>query len=166
MSKVNKKRLKQLESKLTIEQIEGARLLAQNNFLKKVPENANPDEINQGKEDGVYRLTLAEIAEKVGVATKTIYNWRTNNSDFTSYVNVISEEFFLAHLPDIMNKHLEMTLKGQGSMKGIELFYKFGGLLADRTQVEEENTESDDATLKEKVAELKKRAQEGKRKTS
>jgi hypothetical protein len=54
-----------------------------------------------------------------------------------------------------MEKHLDMTLKGQGSMKGIELFYKFGGLLIDKQEVKTEEVGNSDKSLEERLAKLK-----------
>lgn len=144
------KDLRKLEAKLSREQITAAQLLAVNNFLPR-----NPAEGEQG------RLTLDEIAEKAGCSVSALYKWRHHNRDFIRYVNELSADAFMSHLPQIMEKHLDMTLKGQGSMKGIELFYKFGGLLIDRQEVKTEDV-TDGRTLEERLAALKERAQKAK----
>jgi predicted DNA-binding protein YlxM (UPF0122 family) len=152
------KELKRLESRLTAEQITAAQLLAVNKFLPRPPKDATEDDIERLKAEGNVRLQLGEIAQKIGVTERTLYNWRNSNDDFTKYVNMLATNVFMSHLPDIMEKHLDMTLKGQGSMKGIELFYKFGGLLIDKQEVKTEEVSNTDATLEERLAKLKARA--------
>nr|WP_258398943.1 hypothetical protein [Brevibacillus laterosporus] len=65
----------------------------------------------------------------------------------------------MSHLPQIMEKHLDMTLKGQGSMKGIELFYKFGGLLIDKSEVTNDDGRSLQS-IDERLAALLERSKE------
>ncbi|MDN9010066.1 phBC6A51 family helix-turn-helix protein [Brevibacillus laterosporus] len=145
------KDLRKLEAKLTREQIMAAQLLAINNFLPR-----NPDDGEQG------RLTLDEIAEQAKCSISALYKWRHHNRDFIAYTNELSADAFMSHLPHIMEKHLDMTLKGQGSMKGIELFYKFGGLLIDRQEVKTEEG-STVQSLEDRLARLKERADSLKR---
>ncbi|WP_258073404.1 phBC6A51 family helix-turn-helix protein [Brevibacillus laterosporus] len=76
-------------------------------------------------------MTFDEISEQAKYSVSALYKWRLHNRDFIAYANELSADVFMSHLPHIMEKHLDMTIKGQGSMKGIELFYKFGGLLYD-----------------------------------
>ncbi|NOU98469.1 hypothetical protein GC097_00310 [Paenibacillus sp. LMG 31457] len=137
---------KKLEARLTREQITAAQLMAVNQFLPK-----NPQEGEQG------RYTYDEIAEKSGITVRQLYNWRHYDENFVKYVGHLASNAFLSHLPDIMEKHLDMTLKGQGSMKGIELFYKFGGLLVDKTEVKTEDVNAGQS-IDERLALLQKRA--------
>ncbi|GGF88388.1 phBC6A51 family helix-turn-helix protein [Paenibacillus abyssi] len=139
--------MKKLEARLTREQITAAQLLAVNQFL---PKNPQPGE--QG------RYTYDQIAEQAGITVRQLYNWRHYDENFVKYVGHLASNAFLSHLPDIMEKHLDMTLKGQGSMKGIELFYKFGGLLIDRQEVKTEDANAGQS-LDERLARLKERAQ-------
>lgn len=141
------KDLRKLEAKLSREQIAAARLLAINNFLPR-----NPSEGEQG------RLTLDEIAEQAGCSVSALYKWRHHNRDFIRYTNELSADAFMSHLPQIMEKHLDMTIKGQGSMKGIELFYKFGGLLIDRQEITTDDAASAQS-LEDRLARLKERAE-------
>jgi DNA-binding CsgD family transcriptional regulator len=152
------KEIKRLESRLTAEQITAAQLLAVNKFLPRPPKDATDEEIAALKADGNVRLQLGEIAQKLGVSERTLYNWRNSNEDFTKYVNLLATNVFMSHLPDIMEKHLDMTLKGQGSMKGIELFYKFGGLLIDKQEVKTEEVGAGES-LDDRLARLKARSE-------
>lgn len=153
-------RLKSLENKLNPRQIKAAHLLARNSFLKK-GNRLNKEERQRKKENGEVALNQQEIADLVGVSDKQLYNWRMNNQDFIEYVNGLSVNWFKSKLPDIMNKHLEMTLEGQGSMKGVELFYKFGGLLTDKAEVKHAIEESEtEEELEEKLENLKKKYEE------
>ena len=153
-------RLKSLENKLKPQQIKAAHLLARNSFLKK-GNKLSGEELQRKKEKGEVALSHMDIAELVGISNKQLYNWRMNNQDFVEYVNGLSVNWFKSKLPDIMNKHLEMTLEGQGSMKGVELFYKFGGLLTDKAEVKHAIEESEtEEELEEKLENLKKKYEE------
>ncbi|NMF00013.1 phBC6A51 family helix-turn-helix protein [Aneurinibacillus aneurinilyticus] len=136
---------KKLEQRLTAEQIKAAQLIAVNNFLPK-----NPSEGEQG------RLTYEQIAEQSGISVRQLHRWRNYNDDFINYTNALASNAFQSYLPDILEKHLDMTLKGQGSMKGIELFYKFAGLLIDKSEVKTEDT-SANQSIDERLARLKER---------
>lgn len=152
------KDLKRYEARLTAEQITAAQLLAVNKFLPRPPKDASEDDIATLKESGTVRLELQDISERVKVTERTLYNWRNFNDDFIGYVNALASNAFMSNLPSIMEKHLDMTLKGQGSMKGIELFYKFGGLLIDKQEVKTEDSGNNAASLEERLAKLKERA--------
>lgn len=138
--------IKKLEARLTREQITAAQLLAVNQFLPKSP---------QAGEQGRY--TYDQVAEQSGVTVRQLYNWRNYDENFVNYVSLLASNAFLSHLPDIMEKHLDMTLKGQGSMKGIELFYKFGGLLVDKTEIKTEDANAGQS-VEERLARLQERA--------
>lgn len=140
--------IKKLEARLTREQILAAQLLAVNQFLPKNPQAGEQN-----------RFTYDQIAEQAGTSVRQLYNWRNFDENFVKYVGHLASNAFLSHLPDIMEKHLDMTLKGQGSMKGIELFYKFGGLLVDKTEVKTEDAGAGQ-TLDERLAKLQERAKE------
>ncbi|QDX93627.1 hypothetical protein EEL32_05555 [Brevibacillus laterosporus] len=142
------KDLRKLEARLTQEQIKAAQLLAVNNFLAKNP---------VGAEKG--RMKLDEIAKEAGCSVSSLYKWRNYNETFIDYVNGLSANAFMSHLPQIMEKHLDMTLKGQGSMKGIELFYKFGGLLIDKSEVTNDDGRSLQS-IDERLAALLERSKE------
>jgi hypothetical protein len=153
------KEIKRLESRLTREQIEAAHLLAVNKFLPRPAPNISEEEVAKAKALGSVRLQLQDIAERVSISERQLYNWRTYNDDFIGYVNALASNAFMSHLPDIMEKHLDMTIKGQGSMKGIELFYKFGGLLIDKQEVKTEDANASQS-LDERLERLKERAKQ------
>lgn len=151
-------KLKALEAKLTQQQIRAAKLLAINEFLPSGGRNMTEEQRQAAREAGELRLTYEDIAKKAGCSTKQLYTWRHTHDDFIEYVNTLSMTTFMSNLPQVMNKHLEMVLKGHGSMKGIELFYKFGGLLVDRQEVTTKDDTNDQATLEERLAKLKSRS--------
>jgi hypothetical protein len=152
------KRTKELEAKLTAEQIVAAQLLAVNRFKKRPKEfEADGIDVDEAKEAGLCRLSIGDIAAKTSITERQLYNWRTDNSDFIDYVNALSTQAFASYLPEVFEKHLDMTLKGQGSMKGIELFYKFGGLLVDKSEVKTDDSGNDRASLEERLAKLRRR---------
>lgn len=154
------KRMEKLRIQLTMEQIKAAELLALNNYLphgRNLPE----EEKKEARANGQLRLTMEEIAEQVDITARQLYNWRNYNDAFINYTNELAILMFNSKLPDIMKKHLDMTLRGQGSMKGIELFYKFGGYLVDKSEVKTETINAnDDKSLEERLAVLKKRAKD------
>ncbi|MEH7456331.1 phBC6A51 family helix-turn-helix protein [Bacillus sp. JJ1127] len=147
---------RRLETQLTREQITAATLLSINKFLPKAGEYKSEAELESAKAIGQVRLTLEEIAEQSNISTRQLYTWRHRDSNFIEYVNLLSSDAFMSHLPDVMQKHLDMMLKGQGSMKGIELFYKFGGLLVDKQEVKTESLDGG-LTMEERLARLKER---------
>ena len=133
-------KIEKLGARLTGDQITAAELLAVNKFLPK--------------ED---RKSIGDIAAASNVSERSLYNWRTNNEDFIEYVNLRAIQVFNSHLPDFMEKHMEMALKGQGSMKGIELFYKFGGYLVDKTEDITERGDHSKESLEERLERLRNR---------
>lgn len=133
-------KLDKLAANLTGDQLKAADLLAVNRFLPKEE-----------------RLTFAQISEQANISDRQFYNWRSSNDDFIKYVNFRASQAFEAHLPDFMEKHIAMSLNGQGSMKGIELFYKFNGLLVDKTEVKTEDSGQDRVALEERLARLRAR---------
>jgi hypothetical protein len=143
---MSNQRIKTLEAKLTREQLIAAELLAVNRFLPR-----EPQEGEQG------RLQFKDIADRANISERQLYNWRHKDDNFIAYVNALATNTFMAHLPEFMEKHIAMTLNGQGSMKGIELFYKFGGLLVDKTEVKTDDSGNDRASLEERLARLRKR---------
>lgn len=153
---MSKQNLRELETRLNREQIEAARLLSVNQFLPRAPKELVGEDLEVAKEAQAVRLTYEEIAAKSGVSAVTLYKWRHYDENFIDYTNALSTGAFMAYLPEVMQKHLDMTLKGQGSMKGIELFYKFGGLLVDKSEVKTEQTNSNQS-LDERLERLKQR---------
>lgn len=147
--------IRKLRARLTQEQADAAELLARNNFLPKAKDDMDAGALKQAKDNGDVRLNLEDIAEKVGVSTRQFYRWRNHNDDFINYVNALSTTVFKSHMPDVMRKHLDMTVKGQGSMKGIELFYKFFGLLVDKQEVKTEGNVNQ--SVEERLEALKSR---------
>lgn len=154
---IRTKRMKALEARLTQAQIRAAKLLAINDFLPGGARTMNEEERLQARAEGRLKLTLEDIADQAGCSTKQLYTWRRTHDEFIEYVNTLSTITFMSNLPEVMNKHLEMVLKGHGSMKGIELFYKFGGLLVDKQEVSTKDEGNDSATLEERLAKLQER---------
>ncbi|MDM5188603.1 phBC6A51 family helix-turn-helix protein [Bacillus sp. DX4.1] len=145
-----------LEAQLTREQVMSATLLSINKFLPKASTFTTPGALEEAKENGQVRLSLEEIAEQSGISVRQLYTWRHHESNFIDYVNLLSSDAFMSHLPDVMQKHLDMMLKGQGSMKGIELFYKFGGLLVDKQEVKTENVDGN-LSMEDRIKRLRAR---------
>lgn len=115
-----------LEAKLTAQQRKAAYILVENELRKNV----------DGK-----KLELQEIAEDVGVSTKTLWEWRTKNQTFIAYKNAIADDF-LADKRDLVYAGLmSMIDTSQPSVKAIDLYLRRFGLLTDKTIVETDNSE-------------------------
>lgn len=145
-----KSQIEKLRLKLSVEQLKAAEMIAVNNFLPR-----------KADEHGNKRLTYEEIADAVGITTRQLYNWRNYNDDFINFTNALASNAMIGHLPEILEKHLDMTLKGQGSMKGIELFYKFAGLLVDKSEVKADVNDNTNESIEERIAKLRERQSEG-----
>lgn len=133
-------KIEKIGARLTGEQITAAELLALNKFLPKEE-----------------RKSIGEIAAAANVSERSFYTWRMKNEDFIEYVNLRAIQIFNSHLPDFMEKHMEMSLKGQGSMKGIELFYKVNGYLVDKTEDVTERGDNSKESLEERLERLRNR---------
>jgi hypothetical protein len=144
-------KLNELRANLTPNQDIAAELLAANPFK---PRKVNSE---KGVTEEDVQLTMEQIAEHADITARHLYRWRHEDEDFIAYVNELSTRAFMSQLPKVQSKHLDMALNGQGSMKGIELFYKVGGLLVDKHEVKSDEP-SKRQSLDERLETLKQRA--------
>jgi len=125
---VFEKRKQELEAKLSGKQRQAALLCVERELAEDTPS----------------RLTLEEIADKIGYTRKQLWQWRTQNRAFIDYVNLICDDFFdskrvtvyrrLMGLIDPKNENV------MPSVKAIDLYFRRCGLLVDRQIVENRNT--------------------------
>jgi len=112
--------LSQLKARLSPQQQAAAELIVANEFATK------------GE-----KKTYEEIAEEVGVAIRTLYNWR-QSPDFTRYMSVISDNK-LDNYRALADAQLIKLIKGTSNngipaIKALELYYKLSGKLVDRRE--------------------------------
>jgi len=110
------KRRDYLEAQLGPKKIEAAILLVQ---------------LQQGSDAEDAPKQMSEIAERVGVSNKTVWEWR-KTMEFTEYLNILTD-FVLVQQRGVVNKRLMQLIDTkQPSVKAIELYMKRFGLLTER----------------------------------
>lgn len=142
--------LKEMEKRLSPEQIKAANLLIENDFAPK-------DE----------KKTHEEIAEEVGVSRRTLYNWR-NDVDVVRYMDAQSDMALASSRSKAASQLMRLIngdaqQNGLPSIKALELYYKLSGKLVERSEVinGEEHTPADEIdNMRNKVAEFRKRKSE------
>jgi DNA-binding XRE family transcriptional regulator len=116
------RRLKTLEAKLDARKQKAAYLLVENEL----------------RETGEKR-SQEEIAEEVGVTSKTIWSWKTTDPVFIEYKNAIADDF-LSEKRAFVYAQLMKTISGpQPSIKGIDVFMRRFGLLTEKQVVVNED---------------------------
>lgn len=99
--------------------------------------------------------TFDDIAEEVGVKRNAIYKWKTRDTDFVAYMNILADEFFLSYKSFVYSQHIKAISGKQPSMKGLELWYRKHGMLTDKTVVEEIDSRGDSIEdIEKETAEL------------
>ena len=114
-------RQQSLEAKLTAQQRKAAYMLVENEL------RSNKDE---------EKLELQEIAEEVGVVSKTLWEWRTKNRTFIEYKNLIADDFLADKRASVYAQLMKLIDAPQPSVKAIDLYLRRHGLLTDKTVVE------------------------------
>lgn len=126
-----------LEAKLTAQQRKAAYMLVENEL------RSNADE---------EKLELQQIAEEVGVVSKTLWEWRTKNRTFIEYKNLIADDFLADKRDRVYSQLMKLIDAPQPSVKAIDLYLRRHGLLTDKTVIETdtgEGSRSDDDLTRE-----------------
>lgn len=113
------KRLKEFEAKLTLPQQKAAFLLVENDLR-----------------DGGDKKTFEQIAEEVGVTSKTLWEWRKKNRNFIEYKNEIADDFLAEYRSGVYGQLMKLINSSQPSVKAISLYLQRYGLLTQKTQIE------------------------------
>lgn len=108
---------KKLEARLDGRQIRAALLCVEREFAAEAD-----------------RRTFESIAQEIGVSTVTLWEWRTQNRNFIDYSNYLADDF-LAGERAFVYRQLRKLI-GQGSVKGIDLYFKRHGLITERQLIE------------------------------
>ncbi len=123
-----RKSRKQLEASLTAQKKLAALLLVEKDLSDNTEEKSH-----------------AQIAEEVGATRNTIYKWRTQDRDFMAYINLLADDFLLAHQTTVYKQHMKLISATQPSTKAIELWYRKHGMLTDKTVVEDHTANKEDS---------------------
>ncbi|MCW2278723.1 phBC6A51 family helix-turn-helix protein [Heliophilum fasciatum] len=121
------------------------------------PEQAKAAELFVGNElDG--RLTIAEIAEQVGVSERTIYRWK-QDPEFLAYQNYLADLLMEDFITEayVRLRGLVRADNEKTQLKALELLLKNRGKLTDVKEITAtvEDNRSDEALAAE-IEELKK----------
>jgi transcription initiation factor TFIIIB Brf1 subunit/transcription initiation factor TFIIB len=108
-------RLKTLEAKLDARKRKAAYLLVENEL----------------RETGEKR-TQEEIAEEVGVTSKTIWSWKTTDPVFLEYKNALADDFLSEKRAYVYGQMMKLIGGSQPSVKAIDLFLRRFGLLTEK----------------------------------
>ncbi len=93
-------------------------------------------------------LTYEQIAENVGVDTKTLYSWRTDNDHFIDHMEERAEQVQRAFISEAYNQIRTIIVNGKthDKLKALDLFLKNQGKLK---QVVEESITVTERTVDE-----------------
>lgn len=126
------------ESKFRPKQREAALLLVEKEFT-----------------DNKDKRTNEEIAQELGVSRKSLWNWDNLDQNFIAYKKYLSNDFMDTQVAFVYSKLLKSI--ESGSIRGIELFMKRAGDLANKQEVSftsQDDTESFDVRRKELMERL------------
>jgi hypothetical protein len=112
-------RLKTLEAKLDARKRKAAYLLVENEL----------------RETGDKR-TQEDIAEEVGVTSKTVWEWKTKDAVFIEYKNALADDFLNEKRAYVYGQLMKLIGGSQPSVKALSLYLQRFGLLTQKTQVE------------------------------
>lgn len=99
-------------------------------------------------------MTLEDIAQEVGVDTKTLYRWRTSNEDFIVYMEDRAEIVQRSFISEAYTQLRLIMTKGNNhdKLKALDLFLKNQGKLK---QIVEESIEINDKSAEDLDAEYR-----------
>lgn len=114
----------------------------------------------------LHDMTMAQIAEKVGINERTIYRWKLDDT-FIAYKNSIAEKVmddFVSEAYEILRRIGTSGLSERSKLKALELVLKNRGKLTDVQKVEatvedkrtNEDIERQIAALEQQINELEK----------
>jgi hypothetical protein len=97
-----------------------------------------------------------EIAEEIGIARKTLWEWRTQDKTFIEYVNLLADDFLASKRTVVYRRLMQLIDGPQPSVKGIDLYLRRHGLLTDKSVIEtkESGAARDNNDIAAEIAEL------------
>jgi hypothetical protein len=132
-------RLKELEAKLTLQQRKAALMLVENELM-----------------EGVAKKSQEVLAGEIGVDRITVYRWRTQNSVFIEYMNLLADDMLSAHRSEVYSQLLKLIRGSQPSVKAISLYMQRYGMLTQRqiTETIDASSERSDVDLARELEEI------------
>lgn len=130
-------RIKQLEAQLSFEKRKAAQACALNEIMP----------------EGGEKKTQEQLAEELGMSRMGLYRWRTQDSTFIEYMNLIADDMLSSHRSEVYGQLMKLIKGQQPSVKAIDLFMKRFGLLTEK-QIITDNTTADESS-----ADIKKEAE-------
>lgn len=113
------KRRAALEARLDGRQIKAARLCVEREY-------STEDE----------RRSYEEIAEEIGVSSRSLRTWRTENRAFIEYMNYLADDLLESERAFVYRQLMKTIGGAQPSVKGIDLYFKRHGLITQNIAVE------------------------------
>lgn len=132
------RRKRELEAKLTPKKRKAALMIVENELTAEYGDSR----------------TQEDIADELQITRMTLYRWKTQDSEFVEYMNIIAKEFLDAHQAGVFRQLIKAINSSQPSIKGIELFLKLQGILKDVTVVEAKVDERSVKSINESIEEL------------
>ncbi len=102
-------------------------------------------------------LTYEQIAEKVGVSIRQFYRWRHMDAFKDAVVNTAMENL-KDDLPEVFAANLRQAK--DGNAKHIELLYKLMGMLIDKQEVQVEEKQQDNKSVKADIDAMREKLRE------
>lgn len=122
-------RIKQLEAQLSFEKRKAAQACALNEIMP----------------EGGEKKTQEQLAEELGMSRMGLYRWRTQDSTFIEYMNLIADDMLSSHRSEVYGQLMKLIKGPQPSVKAIDLFMKRYGLLTEK-QIITDNTAADESS--------------------
>ncbi|MDR4250718.1 phBC6A51 family helix-turn-helix protein [Bacillus pumilus] len=121
-------RIKQLEAQLSFEKRKAAQACALNEIMP----------------EGGEKKTQEQLAEELGMSRMGLYRWRTQDSTFIEYMNLLADDMLSSHRSEVYGQLMKLIKGPQPSVKAIDLFMKRYGLLTEK-QIITDNTTADES---------------------
>jgi len=107
--------------------------------------------------DKSYRKSNEQIANELGITRMTLHNWNTKDTNFIRYKRYLSDDFMDSQVAFVYSKLLDSIDKG--SVRGMELFMKRMGDLANKQEISF-NTQGEDQSFEDRRKELMERLED------
>lgn len=107
--------------------------------------------------DKGYRKSNQQIADELGITRMTLYNWNNKDRNFIRYKRYLSDDFMDSQVAFVYSKLLDSIDKG--SVRGIELFMKRMGDLANKQEISF-STQGENQSFEDRRKELMERLED------
>lgn len=107
--------------------------------------------------DKGHRKSNQQIADELGITRMTLYNWNNKDRNFIRYKRYLSDDFMDSQVAFVYSKLLDSIDKG--SVRGIELFMKRMGDLANKQEISF-STQGENQSFEDRRKELMERLED------